>query len=67
VQDDLVTVSEIAEMRGRSVRTVQRMIASGRLVPAMQLPGKTGAFLFRRADVEALDREPAESQPEPAA
>jgi hypothetical protein len=38
-----------------SVRTVQRMIARGVLVPAMQLPGKTGAFLFKRTDVEALD------------
>lgn len=30
------------------------MAQKGRLHPSRKLPGRTGAYLFRRADVEAL-------------
>lgn len=39
---------------GKTPRTVQRMVASGALKPATTLPGKTGAHLFDRRDVERL-------------
>lgn len=47
-----ITTAEVAKILGVSQRTVQRMIASGQLVPAYTLP--TGN-LFNRADVERLD------------
>ena len=34
--------------------TITRWAAEGRLTPVGKLPGKNGAFLFNRADVEAL-------------
>jgi len=51
---DLITSPEAAAMLGVSVRTVHRKIEEGRLTPAKKLPGPTGAYLFNRADVEAL-------------
>jgi hypothetical protein len=35
-------------------KTVLRLVESGALVPLHKLPGATGAYLFRRADVLAL-------------
>lgn len=51
---DLITTAEVAEILGKSVPTVNRWAAEGRLQPAQKLPGQRGAYLFRRADVEAL-------------
>lgn len=46
---------EACEMLGGIQRsTLTRWVASGRLEPAMRLPGKTGAYLFHRADIERL-------------
>jgi hypothetical protein len=50
---DLVTTAEAALILGRSVATVNRLAASGQLAPTHKLPGKTGAYLFNRADIEA--------------
>ena len=57
---DLVTAAEAALMKGKSPRTILRLVDRGALVPAMKLPGGTGAYLFDRSHVEALDlsREP---------
>jgi hypothetical protein len=52
--DDLVTAAEAAEISGKSPRTILRLIDRQVLVPAMKLPGETGAYLFRRTDVLAL-------------
>lgn len=52
VLDDLLTTAQAAEILGKHPRTVQRMVASGALVPATTLPGKTGAHLFARSEVE---------------
>lgn len=49
----LLTAAELARQYGRNVRTVHRMVRSGRLSPAMKLPGRTGALLFRAEDAEA--------------
>lgn len=49
---DLVTVADVAREHGLHIRTVHRMAASGRLPVAMKIPGRTGAILFRREDVE---------------
>ena len=57
--DDLIGTTETGQILGKTPRTVQRMVSAGALVPVVTLPGKTGAHLFKRADVEALaaDRE----------
>lgn len=51
--NNLLTTAEVAKRHGRDVRTVHRMVASGRLVPEMKLPGRTGALLFRADQVDA--------------
>ena len=38
--DDLVSLSEMAEILGVSERTVQRQIREGKLPPTMKLPGR---------------------------
>jgi excisionase family DNA binding protein len=67
VPDDMVTVTELAERWGVTTRTVQRMVARGELTPAMQLRGRNGAYLFNRADVEALKQQESVPDTEPAA
>lgn len=37
--------------------TLSRWVASRQITPLMQLPGRTGAYLFDRADVERLAAE----------
>jgi hypothetical protein len=39
--------------------TISRWVKTGDLVPATKLPGKNGAFVFYRADIEAIARERA--------
>jgi excisionase family DNA binding protein len=53
--DDLIGSAEAARILGKSPRTIHRLVDSGTLTPAVVAPGGfAGAFLFRRADVEAL-------------
>jgi hypothetical protein len=60
----LVTTAEIAATRLVSVRTVNRMVTNGELVPEQKLPGKTGAHLF---DPDAVERAFAARSHRPAA
>lgn len=53
---DLIPAAEVARIYGCHVRTVHRMVADGRLVPAIKAPGVRGAYLFRRSDVLAAAR-----------
>jgi excisionase family DNA binding protein len=53
--DDLVTTIEACDILGGLDRsTLVRWIHAGRIEPARKLPGKTGSYLLRRADVENL-------------
>lgn len=54
MEDDLLTSAEVAEALDRPVATVNRWALEGRLPVAKKLPGRTGANLYRRSDVEAL-------------
>ena len=54
----LISTAEAAQMLGRHVATISRMVANGRLTPAVKVPGKTGAYLFAREDVEAIRQHP---------
>lgn len=57
---ELITTAQVAERLGKTPRTVQRMVASGALVPAATFPGKTGANLFDPSDIDRLlQTEPA--------
>lgn len=51
---DLIPTADVAEMLGKSVATINRWAAENKLVPAMEFPGKKGARMFRRSEVEAL-------------
>lgn len=58
--DELLTATQSGVILGRSYRTVIRLAVQGELAYAMKLPGPNGAYLFRRADIEALAIERAE-------
>lgn len=51
---DLITTAEVAEQLGCDVRTVHRMVRTGRLTPRQKLPGRTGSYVFDASDVDAL-------------
>ncbi len=51
--EPLLSTAEVAQILGRPVRTINRMVERGELVTVQQLPGRTGARLFRRADIDA--------------
>lgn len=56
---DLLTTAQVAELTGLSVATVNRRADKGEIPVAAKAPGKRGARLFRRADVESLAKERA--------
>jgi len=37
--------------------TLSRWVAAGRIVPAMKMPGASGAFLFDQGEVDRLAQE----------
>jgi DNA-binding transcriptional MerR regulator len=54
--EDLVTTQQAAEIAGKNIRTIHRLVDAGTLTPVIKVPGKTGAYMFRRADITALTR-----------
>lgn len=54
MNDDLIGTAEVTRILGVDKATVLRRIEAGKLVPALKMPGPNGAYLFRRADAEAL-------------
>lgn len=51
---DLIPTAEVARLARKDVRTVNRWVRDGRLVPVVQGPGVRGARLFRPEDVLRL-------------
>lgn len=51
---NLLTSAQVAEILGKSVRTVNRLAKAGELPVAMKVAPNTGAYLFDREDVEKL-------------
>ena len=51
---ELVGSAEVARLLDINQVTVARWVASGQLTPAHKLPGKNGAYLFRRDDINRL-------------
>ena len=50
---DFLTTAQVSELTRLSVTHVNRLALEGKLPVAQKLPGRTGAYLFRRDDVEA--------------
>ena len=54
-QPDEITTREALSILGLSdPSSVSRFVAEQKLQPSRKLPGKTGAYLFAREDVEEL-------------
>lgn len=56
---DLLTSAQVAVILGRSQRTVQRLVTTGKLTPRDRAPGGQRPYLFAREDVDALLAEAA--------
>ena len=49
-----MTTTEVAQLLGKQTRTIQRQADAGLLPTIGKLPGRTGAYLFDREQIEAL-------------
>lgn len=58
---DLVGTVEAAAILGLERSTLSRWVQLGKLTPAHKLPGKNGAVLFHRSDIEDLRDELAQA------
>ncbi len=63
---DLIGSREACVMLDVATSSLVRWVADGRLCAAHKMPGRNGAFLFHRTDVEALVRERADIDAVPA-
>ena len=55
--DEIVTREALEILGFTDPSTISRYVALGKLQPSRKLPGRSGAFLFWRADVERLAAE----------
>ena len=51
---DLIGSAEAAEVCGVDRATFNRWVVAGEIEPAVAMPGRTGARMFERADVERI-------------
>lgn len=51
---DYLTTPQVAARIGKSIRSVQRLVASGDLRYVQKLPGPNGAYLFAPEEVDRL-------------
>ena len=51
---ELIGSAEVCRLHNVHPSTVSRWVGTGDLTPVHKLPGKNGAFVFRRSDVERL-------------
>lgn len=52
--DDEIVSAEACRILRVDRATLIRWVGAGKISASRKLPGRTGAFLFRRSDVEAL-------------
>lgn len=52
--DEIATREALTILGYRNPSTIVRYVQAGKLRPSRKLPGRTGAYLFWRADVERL-------------
>lgn len=55
--EDLLTTAQVAEITGWSITSINRWALAGDLKPVRKLPGRTGPYLFDRAEIERIARE----------
>jgi excisionase family DNA binding protein len=60
---DLIASIDVARQLGINRSTLTRWIKDGTAVPSMRMPGRTGAYLFSRDELDRL----LESRSSPAA
>lgn len=58
-EDDFLTTAQVAEILNYTIPWVNKLAATGRLPVAQKLPGRTGAYLFNRAEIERVASERA--------
>lgn len=59
--DPLVATPEAMEILGyKNASSVARLVYEHKLVPARKMPGKNGAYLFHRVDLERIAADRAE-------
>jgi excisionase family DNA binding protein len=51
---DLIGSAEVCQLLHIHPSTISRWVDNGTLTPAHKLPGRNGAFVFHRADIEHL-------------
>lgn len=56
---DLIGSTEACRILSIDKATLTRWVAAGTIQSAHKLPGRNGAYLFARADIEALQAERA--------
>jgi predicted site-specific integrase-resolvase len=54
MQDDIIGSTEACTILSIDKATISRWVAAGKLTPVLKLPRTNGAFLFKRADIDAL-------------
>ncbi|WP_157897109.1 MerR family transcriptional regulator [Mycobacteroides salmoniphilum] len=59
--DDEIVAAEACRILDRDRATLLRWVAADKVKATRKLPGVTGAFLFRRGDIEALRDEMADA------
>lgn len=60
--NDHITTKDACRILGyRDPSSISLLVKQGRLTPAFKLPGKRGAFVFNRADVEAFAAKSADT------
>lgn len=57
--DEVTTREALAILGYSQPSTISKWVRDGKLTPTRKLPGRTGAFLFKRSEVEALAEEQA--------
>lgn len=50
-EPEFIGSAEVCRQYAVHASTVSRWVAAGELTPAHKLPGRNGAFVFRRSDV----------------
>lgn len=54
VNDDIIGSTEACRILGIDKATLSRWVKSERIASVHKLPGRNGAYLFNRFDIEAL-------------
>lgn len=54
IEAGLIGSAEAAALLKKDRSAVSRLVGAGKLTPVKKMPGPRGAYVFKRADIEAL-------------